>query len=214
MRIQDDFMSGQINLICATNAFGMGVDKSDIRFVVHWQPSANIENYYQEVGRAGRDGLRGDCYLLINQSDWTISRQMNERAAKNRQKVLHQKLTAMQKFTYLSKKHCRQNHIIHYFTNQPLSELKSCTRCDLCQKTLFTMSKRDQLLLKQLLKLRKDIAKQISKHLHPEFILPFHILLFLLTIRPQTQTQFNAIPGIGRQLQPFFESFKKLINSW
>ncbi|MCL2110395.1 RecQ family zinc-binding domain-containing protein, partial [Microgenomates group bacterium] len=207
MQIQDDFMSGKINLICATNAFGMGVDKSDIRFVIHAQPSANIENYYQEVGRAGRDGLRGDCYLLVHSPDWQISHQMNERAAKNRQKTLQQKLTAMQKFSYLSHRHCRQSHIIHYFTNQPSKELSPCGRCDLCCQTLFTISKRDQLLLKQLLKLRKTIARGISRRLRPEFILPFNILLFLITVRPQNTTQLFAIPGIGRQLRSMKDEF-------
>jgi ATP-dependent DNA helicase RecQ len=68
-RAQDCFMNGRVQAIVATNAFGMGIDKSDIRFVVHYHLPGSIEAYYQEVGRAGRDGLPADCVLLFNYAD-------------------------------------------------------------------------------------------------------------------------------------------------
>lgn len=68
-RAQDDFMSGKIQLIVATNAFGMGIDKPDIRFVIHFQFPSSIEAYYQEIGRAGRDGFPANCVLLFNYAD-------------------------------------------------------------------------------------------------------------------------------------------------
>ncbi|MBI3650793.1 MAG: RecQ family ATP-dependent DNA helicase [Acidobacteria bacterium] len=68
-RAQEKFMSGDCQAIIATNAFGMGIDKSDIRFVVHYHIPGTIEAYYQEVGRAGRDGLPSDCLLLFNYAD-------------------------------------------------------------------------------------------------------------------------------------------------
>jgi len=70
-RVQDDFMSGKTRIIVATNAFGMGVDKPDIRFVVHYQIPDSIESYYQEIGRGGRDGAPAECLLLFNYADKT-----------------------------------------------------------------------------------------------------------------------------------------------
>ena len=69
VRAQEDFMSGRTQMIVATNAFGMGIDKPDIRFVAHYHLPGSIEAYYQEIGRAGRDGLPSDCVLLFNYAD-------------------------------------------------------------------------------------------------------------------------------------------------
>ncbi|NKB25808.1 MAG: RecQ family ATP-dependent DNA helicase [Kiritimatiellae bacterium] len=68
-RVQDAFMGGEIPVVVATNAFGMGIDRSDLRFVIHWDIPGSIEAYYQEIGRAGRDGKDGLCELLYNYAD-------------------------------------------------------------------------------------------------------------------------------------------------
>ena len=71
-KIQDEFISGKLRVICATNAFGMGIDKKDIRLIIHYNTPSSIENYYQEIGRAGRDGKESFIYLLYDERDIPI----------------------------------------------------------------------------------------------------------------------------------------------
>jgi ATP-dependent DNA helicase RecQ len=125
---QELFLRDDVRVITATIAFGMGINKPNVRFVVHHDLPKNIESYYQETGRAGRDGLPGECTLLFNASDVVKQTHFIDEKSENEQRIAREQLRQM--VHYAETRECRRATLLRYFGEeygQP-----SCNGCDNC----------------------------------------------------------------------------------
>ncbi|MGE6343881.1 DNA helicase RecQ [Bacillus mycoides] len=156
---QELFLRDEISVMVATSAFGMGIDKSNIRYVIHYQLPKNMESYYQEAGRAGRDGLDSECILLYSSQDVQVQRFLIDQSTGESR--FSNELEKLQNMTdYCHTEQCLQSFILQYFGEEPKED---CGRCGNCtdDRESIDVTRESQMVLSCMIRTNQRFGKQM-----------------------------------------------------